>query len=166
MALHREIARLTTRLKNDFNQRNQMSLDMMQLDDKLKWMTSQMTSKEHAYRLIKKNLQPWILKMRVVKLVQSGRIKQLKLSLNIRDSHESNAILLMTSFANQLNVLYSVYLEPLLPLVAEKAFSAVDPKGFNLQVYQEFTNAAQKLMVLQRQISLQVNVLLALARSE
>ena len=104
--------------------------------------------------------------MRVVKLVQSGRIKQLKLSLNIRDSHESNAILLMTSFANQLNVLYSVYLEPLLPLVAEKAFSAVDPKGFNLQVYQEFTNAAQKLMVLQRQISLQVNVLLALARSE
>ena len=133
-------------------EKEQIISDKSQLDAKINWMTDRMQAEERAYRIIKKSIQPWVLQMRVKKLLREGKGEAFKKDLKQRDAKIVDMVYLLADYGKQLQVLFEMYCVPLEGFFEEKAYSLMDPNGFNLEIFQEYKHSVKQMAVLYKQV--------------
>ena len=133
-------------------EKEQVISDKAQLEAKLNWMTDRMQAEERAYRTIKKNIQPWVLRMRIKKLLREGKGEAFKKDLKQRDAKVVDMVYLLANYGKQLQVLFEKYCVPLEGFFEEKAYSLMDPNGFNLKSFQEYKHSVKQMAVLYKQV--------------
>ena len=57
-----------------------------------------------VYRILKRNIMPWVLRMRVTKLVRSGKLEDFKLNSKKRECRVIDMVYLLGQYGKQLQV--------------------------------------------------------------
>ena len=133
-------------------QKEQIISDKLQLEDKLNWMKHLIKNEERAYSIIKKNFRPWILWNRVHQLLRGGDAEAFRLNSQKRECKVIDIVYLLGNYGKQLQILHDVYCRPMEQFYLEKAYTLLDPNGFQLQNFQEYSLAVRKMALLYKQV--------------
>jgi hypothetical protein len=142
----------STHIQDVHSQKEQVVLDKLQLEAKLNWMMASMQREETAYRIIKKNFRPMILKFRVLKLLCKGDAKEFRLKSKMRDCKVVDMVHLLGNYGKQLQVLYEIYCVPMEFFFEAKAYGLMDPNGFQLRAFKEYKHAVHQMALLFKQV--------------
>ena len=114
-------------------------------------------TEERAYKMIKKNVQPWLLRIRVDKVMRAGEAESFKLHLKQRDAKVIDMVYLLARCGRQMQALFEKYCVPMEGFFEAKAFSPLDPSGFNLVRFQQYRYAAKQMALLYKQVENEVS---------
>ena len=128
-------------------EKEQIFLDKQQIQDKLSWMESQLEREEKAYRVIKRSIRPWVLMMRVRKLVRGGdeHKKEFMKNYRMREGRTVDMVVLLSHFAKQLRILSQIYCERMEYFFRQHAYTPMDPNGLGQSNFVEYKLAVYQM---------------------
>ena len=128
-------------------EKEQIILDKQQIEDKLSWMESQLEREEQAYRVIKRSIRPWVLMMRVKKLVRGGEEykKEFVKNYRMREGRTVDMVVLLSHFAKQLRILSQIYCERMEYFFQQHAYTPMDPSGLGQSNFLEYKLAVHQM---------------------
>ena len=142
-------------------EKEQILSDKQQLEQKIYWLANRTSSTAHAeesYRRIKKFVQIYLFKTRLLKLVRGGNLDAFKLNSKKRKGKLQNIVCKLAGYGSQLQVLFNVYCVPMEAFFQKNEFDThLDPKGWNFRDFQVYKRAIHQMALLFKQVGNQAS---------
>ena len=145
--------------ENEQRRNEQVCADKQQLEAELRWIHERASSEERAYRVLKRNMKPWVLRMRLRKMVRSGDLSKFRTESKKRDCKIMDIIYLLSAYSKQLRVMSEKYCVPMEAFFQKQAYSPMDPDGFYLINFQSYARAVDEIVQVYTQVETEVNKL-------
>ena len=97
-------------------------------------------------------MRPWLFRLRLRKLLVGGDAAAFKANIEQRDYKVLEMVHLLGNYGKQLRILYDQYFIPLESLFGEKAYTLMDPNGFELRTFVEYKHAIKQMAMLYKQV--------------